>query len=805
MSAMKWFRKHNKKLLAVFGVLLMVMFLLPSLPGLTGRGRESQRDQVIGYLTDDKGEKIEILASMRNLMNQRLQILREIGINVLCRLDYSNPPILSQLGGRQGAILESLGPAPVADTSLLFFSDLSYALAARQRLRQQALGWAAEKAEYEHYLEYINQLTDIEMNSSWLYFMLLVEEAHRMGVYATDSQVQQVFETRKIIIQQGVRLQPISSVLQNYRVTENDLRRAVGDYLSILRYGHMVTSYCTVSEPQLRRRIRDIIEKNKINGDYVQINAGAFLDRAGEPSEKELDKQLAAYKQYEKEDTTDENPFGFGYLLPDRLQVEYLKVDIIKAEAVASGKFDKLPVAKQEQKLQDYWSNHRELFRLHMAPDPCDPQTPRFRDPPFDEVYLRVKKAYMRKQGQETAQLILGRAQQDIEKQTNAAVDSSGQSAPTENAPAPPEETSSEQTETIKVDYAALAEKLSSKELKVTHGTTEYFSIASPPAGLNFDMSYKMRHDKPQRNLMEILFDCKPLHKGAVSKLDVPPVKLQEDISSILAFDYATRPIAAYIVRIVGVDKQREPVTLDDNGKEGAYSAEKTQKNKASKESDPCAAGKKEMNPEDEDLREKVKNDCRLLQAYNMALKEAQKLAQQGSGDWDAALKGIKDSLKVEPNQPVPMSFLQENTLANKRQQNERIFQMLQDNPRLRNNPQMYSSYIRAVTENNILLNKATHLAQELYDTDPCDVKKDSSKPLPLLELPGQRCCLVFKDMDLVRANEDEYLQRKPLVTREIEMDNQALLSLVHFNPVNIEKRMGYIARTSQQEETQEP
>jgi len=796
MSAMKWFRKHNKKLLAIFGAVLMVMFLLPSLPGLTGRGRESQRDQVIGYLTDDQGEKTEILATMRKLMNQRLEVMREIGINVLCRLDYSNPPILSQFGGRPGAVLESLGPGPVTATSLLFFSDLRYALAGRQRLQQQALGWSADKTEYEHYLEYINQLTDIEMNNAWLYFMLLVEEAHRMGVYATNAQVEQVFEARKIVMQQGVRLQRISDVLKNYRMTENDLRRAVGDYLSILRYGHMVTSSCTVSEPQLRRRIRDIVEKDKVEGAYVQINADAFLDRTVEPSEKELEKQLAAYKQYEKDDTTDENPFGFGYLLPDRLQVEYLRVDILKAEEVAEGQFDKLPVAEQEQKLQDFWGSHRERFRLHMAPDPCDPQTPRFRDPPFDEVYLRVKDAYLRKQGQEAAQLLLGRAQQEIEKQTTAAVGSSRQSAPTGNGPAPSAETDSEQTKALKVDYADLAEKLSSKELKVNHGTTEYFSIESAPAGLDFDMSYKMRHDKPQRNLLDILFDCKPLQKGTVSKLDVPPVKLQEDITSILAFDYATRPIAAYIVRIVGVDKQREPVTLDDNGKDGPFSAEK-----APKESDPCSAGKNEM----EGLRAKVKNDCRLLQAYDMALKEAQKLAQQGRGSWDAALKQMKESLKTEPNQPVPMYLLQEGTLANKRQQNEEIFQMLQENPRLRNNPQLYSSYIRTATENNVLINKALRLGQELYDTaDPCSVKKDFSKPLPLLELPGQHCCLVFKDMNLVRATEEEYLQRKPLVTREIEMDNQGLLSLVHFNPVNIEKRMGYTVRASQQEETQE-
>ena len=753
MTAIKWFRKNNKKLLAVFGVLLMVGFLIPSFTGMRSQGRFNG---VAGYITDQNGQEVEIGLVQVQKRDVQLRVMRELGLNVLCQFDGQRSPLLCQLPTMGG-----VGPFPVIATSMLFFGDNQYALGVRNFLQGQAMNWAKDRQGYDRYLEYINELTASEAGRGSLYFLLLAKEAHRNGIYATDKQIDQVFEAyRQLIERRHIRPHNIQQVLRSSRMSETELKQAVGDYLAIVRYGDMVTRQLAVSEPQLRKKIRDQIEQKNVKGTYISFSADMFRDKTGEPSEDDLQKHFEKYKQFRPDEIDkEENPFGFGYLLPDRVQVEYLKVDLSEVEKIVTAEFAQLPAGKQEETLQQYWAAQKQQFRVPLPEseiDPCDAQAPRYRDPAFDEVYGKVKQAWQQQQSREKGQVLLAQARETAQKQATAM----NSKKKNEGNSDKPEETTVEK----RVDYEALAKKLSTDKIKIVFGKTEYISRQDLPQELLLGDTYKMRNETPQQSLLEILFACKPLHKGTVSRLDVPPMQLYEDITSLMAFDYRNPAMLAYMMRIVGVDPEREAEGLADDGRAGTISEKPL--------------------PESQ-LKTKVKDGWQNLQAYTKAKKQADKFAQNSEADWKKTFEETNIALK-DPCAPAGMKPLREQTLETTRQHIEWLTQTA------RKYPEQSRRFLPQIAHNTTMLFKSMELAQEQRaekEKTTANKNKQPAATRAILELPSQLNCMVFKDLQVTSPNQGEYLRRKPLATDEILRETQPPLTLVHYNPDNILKR----------------
>jgi len=766
MTAIKWFRKNNKKLLAVFGVLLMVGFLIPS---FTGMGNQSRFDGVAGYIIGQDGQEVEISLVQIQRRDVQLRVMRELGLNVLCQFDGQNPPLLCQLPTMGG-----VGPFPVLATSLLFFGDNQYALGVRYFLQSQAMNWAKDRQEYERYLEYVNELTASEASRGSLYFLLLADEAHRQGIYATDKQIDQVFEAyRQLVAGRRIRPHNIQQVLRNSRMSEAELKQVVGDYLAVVRYGDMVTRQLTVSEPQLRKKIRDQVEQKNVGGTYISFPANMFRDKIDEPSEEELQKHFEKYKQYRPDEIDKEkNPFGFGYLLPDRVQVEYLKVDLSEVKKVIAEEFAQFPAGEQEEALQQYWAVHKQQFRVPLPEseiDPCDTEAPRYRDPAFDEVYDKVKQACQQQQSREKGQMLLAQARETTQKQA-AAMKSEKKD---ENNSDKSEEVPAEK----RVDYEALAEKLSTDKIKVVFGKTVYVSRQDLPRELLLDATYKMRNETAQQSLLEILFTCKPLHKGTVSRLDVPPIQLYEDITSLTAFDYRNRATLVYMMRIVGVDPEREADSLADDGRAGTASEE------------PLSESR---------MRTRVEDDWQNQQAYSKAKKQAEEFAQNSEVDWKKVLEEANVALK-DPCAPPEMKPLREQTLETTRQHIEWLTETA------RKYPERSRRFLPQIARNTTLLFKSMELAQEQRaEQDKTTVNKNEQPEATraILELPSQLNCMVFKDLQAASPNKNEYLRRKPLATEEILRETQPLLTLVHYNPNNILKRSSFRENMPAEEST---
>jgi len=766
MTAIKWFRKNNKKLLAVFGVLLMVGFLIPSFTRTRDRSRF---DSAAGYIVGQDGKEVEIGLGLVQQRDVQLRVMRDLGLNVLCQFDGQHPPLLCQLPTMGG-----VGPFPVIATSMLFFGDNQYALGVRHFLQGQTMNWAKDREQYDHYLELVNELTASESSRGSLYFLLLADEAHRQGIYATDKQINEVFEMyRQLVAGRHVRPRNIQQVLRNSRMSETELKQAVGDYLAIVRYGDMITRQSAVSEPQLRKKIRDQMEQKNVNGTYISFPANMFLGKVGEPSEDELQKHFEKYKQFRPDEIDKEkNPFGFGYLLPDRVQVEYLKVDLSELKKVVAEEFAQLPTGKQEETLQQYWTVQKQQFRVPLPEseiDPCNAEAPRYRDPAFDEVYGKVKQTWQQQQSREKGQKLLAQAHEMVQKQA-ATMKSEKKN---ENNSDKSEESPIKK----RVDYGALAEKLSTDKIKVVFGKTEYISQQDLPRELLLDATYKMRNEAAQQSLLEILFTCKPLHKGTVSRLDVPPIQLYEDITSLMAFDYRKRAKLAYMIRIVGVDSEREPGSLADDGRAGAASEEPLPESR---------------------IRTRVKDDWQNQQAYTKAKKQAEEFAQKAKADWKKTLEETNIILK-DPCAPADMKPLREQTLDTTRQHIEWLTQTAQKYP------EQSSRFLPQIARNTTLLFKSMELAQKQRaekEKTTVDKNEQPETAQAILELPSQLNCMVFKDLLVTSPNKSDYLRRKPLAAEEIIRETQPLLTLVHYNPDNILKRSRFRENKPDEETT---
>jgi len=738
MSVIRWFRKNNKKLLAIFGTLLMVGFLLPT---YMGRQARTQLEHVMGYVNQN-GQKQAITNVSLYQAKQQLDALQALGVDTISMLGMI--PQIREIG--------NINKLTTMAVHQLLFGQANFSNYFRRILYELAQqgGWTKNQQDLDKIIANIDQLALSDVNDAALYYLLLTQEAHSGGIYSTKAQIDALINIRQQAINAG-RIRPFSfsAVLAQFALTENDLRNAIGNYIAILRYGHLVTRALDLSEPQLRTEVRDLIQRDTVEGTFVRFNARQFLDKVPEPNEQDLQQQFDTYRKFTADQISDDNPFGFGYLLPDRVQVEFLKVDINQTANLVEAEFAQLTPQKQEDRLREYWLAHKDDFKEEISQTKeaeTKSQKPEYRYLPFDEAYEQVKTSWFKQQAREKAEKVLAEAALTSQSYNSAQ---------------PAKQNSPEGTTEAKniSDYTQLARQFSTPQLAVSYGKTAFIFYHAAQSDPNFAYTYQLSKGQPQYSALDIIFDCQPLHKGLVGKYDLAPVQLGEDIKSLLAIRME-QDSAAYMMRIVAVDLQREPVSLDDDGRQGPASQ-------------VAPAGGE--NP----LKEQVKVDWKNLQAYELAEKKARQFAQQAKTDWTAALTEFNTAASpVEPNQLASTRVLKEDSLPTVRQQIERWQQMAQSNPNV-------SSYVLPqVARLSSLLQKAVLQARS----------SENAKPgaLAMMNLPAEFSCLVFKDLQVKIPDENEYLRRKPLVTADIISRNQNLMTIIHFNPENIVKRTGF-------------
>lgn len=730
-SPTKWLRKRNKVLLAVFGTLIMVAFLVPSVA--TQSANRARANPVQGQFINSAGEKVEFKLNRLRQSERNLMILQNMNLDQISSI-LSDPRVQASLQE-----FPLIGQFPNFMVQMLFF-DTQGSMGNRKMIRNEfrmiAQNWVEEEEEREKVYQYIDELVASEGSKAPLYYLLLTEEARRNGFYATDEQIEKLIAIRQDLMAQGnLRGIGIPDILNSFGLSENEFRSIIGEYISVLTYSHVSTRKMLLSEQELKNRIYRKLGKETVSGTFVSFDAGRlFLDDVPEPTAEQLQAHFETYKSNTAGNVTEDNPHGFGYMLPNRVQVEYLRVDLEALRAKEKEAFEAMSRVEQEETLQEFWRNNRHLFREPLPENEENPEQPQFRDPPFDEIYGQVKTAWISRQARDKAeQVLVTSARRQIQAARAAGPDQL-------------------------VDYARLADELDTEQVDVAYGKTNFFSRERGPEGLRFAETYKMRDRQPTQSLMEILFESEPFQTGPAVNLDSPPVKLHEDILSLKTLGYSDAD-AAYIMRLVAIDPEREALSLADDGRQGDAETEAL---------------------ETSQLRERVENDWKRKQAYDMALAHAADFREEAKGNWETAVEQTNNALTDDPNQPSYLRPLRENQLETVRMRMQRMRQQMQQNPN------MARAFQQQIANNDRMLGQVVERVQEL------DAQQLAGHPI--VELPAEFRCLVFKDLSIEPPTVEQYLQEKPNMANAIIDSRQGLLALLHFNPDNIIKRNGYVS-----------
>ncbi len=754
MSVMKWFRKNNKRLMAVFASALMVGFLISGVqcrnPG--GGARDIDR----ATYTTDAGKTRTISTTDIRQCAFELNLLRQTD------LWYLVSPRLMTLSNNP-----NYGPVhPAVERAMyqLFFASSEESAAMISYFQREISGLAEDQEDAEALFQQVLELTNAESQQSGLLFYLLLQEAEQAGVRATDKQIDHLLSLRDQMVRPTSPVAPLSQRLTQSNATLKQLREALGNYLTIALYADAMTRGQLFSQPQLNQAVWEQLCGDSVSGKSVEFDASLFVNQVAAPSIDDLSELFESYRTVAPGKVTDENPYGLGYKLPDRVQVEYLKIDMNTIRQNVEAKLETMSAAEREETLETFWSQNKSLF-AQRRPAPADSASsePIAYDPPFDEIVPLVQRQWTRWQTVERGRSLLTDALGRV-----TSVDSN-------------EKLTDEQREKISDEYAQLAEQLSTEKLPVQYIRTDYLSQAEFAKNEDFQNAVTGGLENPEGYVLPRLFESEPVYQGIRSIHSAPPLQLYETLGPVQAARFGTDPASMYLVRIINVDLARVPQAINDDGHSGPYQG---------------AGGELASGV----LYDRLVEDWKNIQAYDLAKKQAEIFtAEVAKADWDSVLEKTNVALlsdDMEPNQIQPYLYpLKSTELAKQRDQIDQLsnnIQSLQQRMQQGDVPQQqWSSYQRMIQ--NYYQNIGT-LHGSLQDAvDAFKMMQESPETtMPILEKPERLAAKVYYELTADVPTTTDYLQRRAFMAYNLALQDQSLGIVSFFNPRHIKARLGY-------------
>ena len=283
----------------------------------------------------------------------------------LLLVSFLIPQTIQGLGGGDRALNAKLGQAfgrPVTNR------DVEQAHADLQTL-SRTLGLAAFSEE------------------NVLDYLLQVEEARRMGIHTGRDEV------KAFLASGGVTDDVLRNIQRSTHRSYDQIYDCIGRFLTIERLGQLQASAVTASLPRQELAYRDSGQQAVAQLSF--INDKAFLRLVPEPTEEQLQAFFNECKT--RKTATSEDKLEFGYLLPDRVQVEYLTVDPAKV---------KNKITVQTVQVKRFFEDNAQRYK---KPDPLAsqpaPGAPAARVPmTFDEARDFAREDYREARAIETAQ-----------------------------------------------------------------------------------------------------------------------------------------------------------------------------------------------------------------------------------------------------------------------------------------------------------------------------------------------------------------------------------------------------------------
>jgi len=733
MNLIKWFRKNQTKIMAVVVVILLVGFIggtaLQQILGQIGRGR----NKVIAYY--DENRKITAFDYERSY--RELQILRMLKIPATLR----GMPLFSQPYRR------------VLDLNALFLADLLFS---DTSVSPFSFAYAKQIRTSQGYT-----ISDEQINETFKYpdsavtmWFLLKTEAQQAGVNTSTEEaknflaalIPQLFEGSSYsqIIDYFINPPPRS---QSVGVPEKEILETFASLLDIIEYSHLVCSSEDVTEQQIKHNVNLILQT--IDVEFVKFDASVFTKAVSEPNDAQITRQFETHKEFLPGNPSENNPYGFGYMLPGRAALQYIIVSIEDIEQI-------IEKPTQQQAL-DFFQNNRERFTQQVPSDPNDPNsslTTRFQTYPEVAAIIFEKLKLDR---------INSRANEIFQKAkslTEAALELDADSG----------KITAGQFEKIAGNYKDAADRLSEEyKIKIYTGRTGLLSTADIQKdeylgglyleGYGFDPIYN-----PNRIwLHRIVFAVDEIGTSKLGSFDVQKPQLFENIGPLKDISANIRAL----VRIVQAEKAAPPENVNLT-----FSTETLSLDEPNNQDDRNLYS----------VRQKVTEDLKNLAAMKIAKQKADDfLALAAETDWQNAINKFNQLYpKPDSNEPDPNNFslITMNDMPRMTDMQLKVFSAnAAGNPALR----------------SLLLNlqRQNRLIEKLYSLVPPDANSLTAPPPPL-EIKSQMAWFCIKKLNVDRIDQGIYRTEKAIRMYEEDIARAQSIAAVHFNPDYILKRTNY-------------
>ncbi len=722
MNLMRWFRKNNKKVMAIVVVVIMFGFIAGPTLRYFARIRMGWRDAV-AYIADNK----KITRSDLMSAHQELEILK------LLRAD---------------ALLRSQDIRGILLAELLF---------TEQKASPLLINHIKRLIRTNRYRISDKQISDIYRRSlpADYYWYCLKTEAELSGIRVANEDMGRLLGRIMPRAFQGLTYsQVIRSIINNQQIPEEQILTTFGKLMAVLQYSHMVCSNENVTNSQMLNIAS--LEGETINVELVEFDSSVFTDRVkSEPDEAALVGHFDKYKNFFVGTITEENPYGFGYKLPDRAQLEYIVCRLDDVSQVVT------PPAPQEK--EEYYRRNIEQFKVSVPSDPNDPNSLQIeRTQSYAEVAGFISDKLLQDKINSKAEKIL----QEAKTLTEAGLEDTDIGA---------EKLTFEQFRQLAGDYTAAAEQLSEKyKVKIYTGQTGLLSSMDIQNNRNLGALYTISYGKNPVSLIQIVFAIDELKASELGPFDMAKPRMYENIGPLR--DLFGQMMA--LVRIVKAEPASGPQSIDETFSVRTLILDPNQK------------------PNSEDIysvRENVVEDLQKLAAMDITRSKAEEFIElTAENGWDSAINKFNDlygkQAKKEPNDP---DVFQEQSFTDlQRFSNAMLGTLAVQNI---SNPAV-----------QFVINESAKQAQfidKLYSLVPQDSNTVDSVPL-IMEFKPDLGFYVIKNISVKRLTQPEYERvRAQRLYIEDNVQTQSL-SAIYLNPENILKRVDFRFAKKREETT---
>ena len=769
MNLVKWFRKNNKKVMAV--VVIVIMF------GFIGGGtllqqlsqRATGRHKTIAYFGDSK----KITNNDLSLARQELDVLRSLAADVLLRNQDLRGILLGEL------------------------------LFAEQQTSPALINHIRQTIRTNRYRISDKQINDMYRRSvpSNIYWLLLKNEAQLAGIRVP---IEQAGELLGQVIPQLFNGQTYSQLIgvlrDRYGLPEKQLLAIFSELLAIMQYAQMICSNQDVTSSQIAQAVATSAES--IDAELVEFDPTVFASSIENPASSIEQEHFDKYKKFSPSAVSEENPYGFGYKLPDRVQLEYL---ILRLDDVRT-----LVEPPTNQQKEDYYNRNREqLFTEQVPSDPNDPNSPlNQRIKSYAEVSDMISDRLLNDKINSTANRIM----QEAKTITEAGL---------EDTEIEPVILTDEQFKEKTVDYKTTAEQLSEKHnCKLYAGRTgllspidlqidEYLARLylegqgqSPVslAQIVFAVCEQVPSDPNDPNsplTQRIVFAVDDLASSELGPFDVRKPRMYENIGPLKDLLGSARfglldssgQIMA-IIRVIKTIKADEPQSIDQTFSTSSLEFDPNQ---------PSAQSGAEGEDEAENLysvKEKVTEDLKKLAARDITKSKAEEFIGLAAKDgWDTAIDKFNElygkQTSQDPNDPNASE------ISNEEKSVSEPFK-LQNLTGLRRISKATLQTLTVQTAGNpaaqfFLNQRKNHrrFVEQLYSLIPQDSNTVDTVPL-VIEFEPDMSFYCIKNISVKRITLQEYEKTKAMQIQREDYTQSESLAAVYFNPENILKRMSF-------------